>query len=314
MTQRRTDLDPEVAQLLEVLDAGFPDVTAFPPAEVRAKILARRAPLTREPDLAIARDLTIDGPGGDLPVRVYVPHGEESSRPVLLFGHGGGFVFCDLDSHDGFCRAMAEGVDAVVVAVDYRLAPEHRAPAAVEDMFAALQWVHSSIGEFGGDPQRIVVVGDSAGGNLAATLSLYARDHNGPTLAGQVMLYPMIDDDTDTESYRRYGKGYYNDESAMNWYWDQYAPEPQQRTSPYVMPILAEDLSGLPPAVIMTAELDPPSDSGRSYAEKLAAQGVSVDFHCFDGLFHGFLTMPTLSHCESGRELVWQKIRGLLGE
>lgn len=314
---RREDLHPEVEKFLAVLDEGFPDVTQFSGPGIRREISGRRGPLERRPDMRLVRDVTADGPGGDLPLRVYVPHDGASgpgapARPLIVFAHGGGFVFCDLDSHDELCRSMAQAVDAVVVSVDYRLAPEHRAPAAMEDMYAAVVWAQEHAAGYGADPARIVVAGDSAGGNLAATVSLAARDRGGPELAAQVLLYPVIDDDFTTDSYRRYGAGYYNTEKAMRWYWDQYAPEPADRDSPYVIPTRAPSLAGLPPALVATAELDPPRDSGEGYAAAMAKAGVPVTAHRFDGLFHGFLTFPQFPLTAPAREELWTMMRELL--
>lgn len=308
---RRPDLHPDVETMLAGLEAGFPDVTQYPAAELRQIIVSRRAPLTRTPDMHVAQDVVIDGPGGDLTLRVYVPHGElDSPRPVIVFAHGGGFVFCDLDSHDEFCRSMAEAVNAVVVAVDYRLAPENPAPAAMEDMYAALCWTVENVKSYGGDPARVAVAGDSAGGNLSATVSLAARERGGPAVAAQILLYPVLGDDFDTESYRQYGVGYYNTTKAMRWYWDQYAP--QGRDSELVVPTRASTLAGLPPALVATAELDPPCSEGEAFAERLAAEGVPVLTHRFDGLFHGFLTFPQLSLTGPAREELWQLVRRIL--
>lgn len=309
---RRTDLHPDVDAMLEVLNAGFPDVSAYDAAVVREMIRARRAPLARTPVMAAVSERVIAGPdGADLTLRIYVPQGNPAlQRPVVVFAHGGGFVFCDLDTHDEFCRSMAQEVDAVVVSVDYRLAPEHRAPAALEDMYAAVRWTADNIIDYGGDARRIAVAGDSAGGNLAATVCLAMRERGGPTLVGQILLYPVIDDDFETESYRRYGVGYYNTTSAMRWYWEQYAPGGS--VDPLVIPTRATTLTDLPPAVVITAELDPPCSSGEAYAERLADDGVPVDAHRFDGLFHGFLTFPSLSLTPPARERVWSMIRKLL--
>ncbi|MDH6284422.1 alpha/beta hydrolase [Prescottella agglutinans] len=297
--------------MLEVLESSFPDVTQYSAQELREIIASRRAPLTRTPDMHVARDVIIDGPGGDLPLRVYVPHTETiDPLPVIVFAHGGGFVFCGLDSHDEFCRSMADAVDSVVVSVDYRLAPEHRAPAAMEDVYAALLWTAENVGEYGGDPGRIAVAGDSAGGNLAATVSLAARERGVPLIAAQILIYPVIDDDFTTESYQQYGVGYYNTTKAMRWYWEQYAPG--DRTSEFVVPTRAASLEGLPPALVVTAELDPPCTAGDQYAERLAADGVPVIAHRFDGLFHGFLTFPKLSLTGPARLELWQLIRRVL--
>ncbi|MCD2099635.1 MULTISPECIES: alpha/beta hydrolase [Rhodococcus] len=302
-------LHPEVESMLKALDAGFPDVTTVPPPELRDLIRSRRAPLQHLPAMRDVHDITIDGPGGDLALRVYRPESSEGAIPVVVFAHGGGFVFCDLDSHDEFCRSMAEGVGVVVVSVDYRLAPEHRAPAAHEDMYAALEWAAGNITTYGGDPTRIVLAGDSAGGNLAATVALAARDGGGPAVFGQALFYPVIDDDFDTESYRKYGSGYYNTTKAMKWYWEQYAPD--GRDDPRVVPTRADSLAGLPQAVVITAELDPPCSSGDDYAQRLADAGVEVRHRRFDGLFHGFLTFPSLSLTEPARQEIWKMMRSL---
>ncbi|MEU1953561.1 alpha/beta hydrolase [Nocardia rhamnosiphila] len=307
--QRRTDLHPDVEAMLSALES-FPDVTQHAATELREIIASRRAPLTREPQMRIAQDRAIDGPGGELAVRVYVPHGGGRTRPVVVFAHGGGFVFCDLDSHDEFCRSMAQAVDVVVVSVDYRRAPEHPGPAALEDMYAAVCWTADHATEFGADPERLMVAGDSAGGNLAATVSLAARDRGGPAIAAQVLLYPVIDDDFTTESYRLYGENYYNTTKAMRWYWQQYAPHGTD--SPYLVPTRAESLAGLPRAIVATAELDPPCSAGEEYARRLAAAGVPVVTHRFDGLFHGFLTFPSLSLTGPAREKLWQMMRDVL--
>ncbi len=314
MSGRRSDLHPDVEAMLAALEAGFPDVTEHDPAELRALIAGRRAPLSRLPDMAMARDIAIDGPGGPLGLRVLVPHRSSGDGgaplPVVVFAHGGGFVFCDLDSHDEFCRAMAAEVGAVVVAVDYRLAPENPAPAAMEDVYRAVCWAAENIAEHGGDPRRIAVAGDSAGGNLAATTAIAARDRGGPALTAQVLLYPVIDDDLDTESYRRYGTGYYNTTTAMKWYWDQYAPT--GRDSALVIPTRADSLAGLPRAVIATAELDPPCSAGEDFGRRLREAGVPVVQHRFEGLFHGFLTFPQLSLTPPARAVLWQMMREVL--
>ncbi|ALU73536.1 esterase (plasmid) [Rhodococcus erythropolis R138] len=308
---RRTDLHPDVEAMLAALESGFPDVTAYSATEVREIILSRRSPLTRTPDMKRVKNVTIDGPGGGLPLRVYTPHSVGSSpAPVVVFAHGGGFVFCDLDSHDELCRSMADALGVVVVSVDYRRAPEHPAPAAVEDVYAAVCWTADTIAEYQGDPRRIAVVGDSAGGNLAATVSIAARDRGGPRITAQILIYPLIDNDFTTESYEKYGVGYYNTAKAMRWYWDQYAPDGTD--SELIVPTRAASLTGLPAALVATAELDPPCSAGDDYAKKLAAAGVPVLSHRFDGLFHGFLTFPQLSLTGPARTELWELMRQVL--
>lgn len=303
-------LHPEVASMLATLNAGFPDVSTMPPAQVREAIRSRRGPLAGRPDMREVRNLGISGPGGTLDLRVYRPYRHDTPLPVVVFAHGGGFVFCDLDSHDEFCRSMAEGVGAVVVSVNYRLAPEHSGPAAHNDMYAALEWAAEHASSFGGDPTRIVVAGDSAGGNLAATVAIAARDRGGPSIAAQVLLYPVIDDDFETESYRRYGSGYYNTTKAMRWYWQQYAPNGTD--DPRLIPTRAKTLAGLPPTVLITAELDPPCSAGDAYAHQLQAAGVRVQHRRYDGLFHGFLTFPNLTFTGTARKEIWEMTRTAL--
>ena len=301
----------DVAAMLDALDKGFPDVTAVPVPELRELIRSRRTPLTRLPDMKSVNDIEIAGPGGSLALRVYRPRSDVDVLPVVVFAHGGGFVFCDLDSHDEFCRSMAQGVGAVVVSVDYRLAPENPAPAAHNDLYAALEWASNNIGQYGGDPVRIALAGDSAGGNLAATVAIAARDRGGPRLVAQVMMCPVIDDDFDTESYRQFGSGYYNTTSAMKWYWQQYAPSGTD--DPRLIPTRSASLKDLPPAIVITAQLDPPCSSGDNYAQQLRAAGTEVRHRRFDGLFHGFLTLPSLARTSVARQEIWVMMREFIG-
>ncbi|WP_052070751.1 alpha/beta hydrolase [Rhodococcoides fascians] len=309
--ERGISIAPDVAAVLDALDKGFPDVTSVPVAELRELIRSRRAPLTRLPDMRSVNDIEIAGLGGPLALRVYRPRSDADALPVVVFAHGGGFVFCDLDSHDEFCRSMAQGVGAVVVSVDYRLAPENPAPAAHDDLYTALAWASVEIGEYGGDATRIALAGDSAGGNLTATVAIAARDRGGPRPVAQVMMYPVIDDDFDTESYRQFGSGFYNTTSAMKWYWQQYAPSGTD--DPRVIPTRSASLRDLPPAVVITAQLDPPCSSGDDYAQQLRAAGNEVRHRRFDGLFHGFLTVPSLARTLTARQEIWAMMREFLG-
>ncbi|KQY54268.1 alpha/beta hydrolase [Nocardioides sp. Root140] len=306
--------NPEIDDMLALLNAGFPRVEEMTGAQARAAVAARRQPVTNLDDVASADDVSIEAAHGQIPARVYRPHGNSADRPVVVFFHGGGFVFCDLDTHDGFCRAMARGTDAVVVSVDYRLAPEHRAPAAAEDAFAATRWAIEHAAELGGDPHRVVVMGDSAGGNLAAAVCLMARDDGGPMPAAQVLVYPVIDPACDSESAQRYATGYFNTLAATRWYWTQYLPDDGVLPEPtaYVAPLTAATLSGLPPAIVVTAGLDPLCSEGEQYAAALADAGVPVVHRGYDDLFHGFLTILSMRAAVGPREQLWGDLAALL--
>jgi acetyl esterase len=208
----------------------------------------------------------------------------------VVFCHGGGFVLCDLDSHDQLCRAMSNGTGAVVISVDYRRAPEHRFPAAAEDAYAVTRWVADNPGQLGIDASRISVAGDSSGGNLAAVTALMARDRNGPDLAFQLLIYPMLDHAQDTPSYRDNATGYFVTADHLRWYWQQYLGD-ADGAHPYASPVLASDLTGLPPAHIITAEYDPLRDEGETYGRRLAEAGSPADVRRYDGMFHGFVSM-----------------------
>ncbi|WP_292980486.1 alpha/beta hydrolase [Mycobacterium sp.] len=305
-------LDPQLAPLIEALDAGFPPVHTMTGAQARATIRSRFVP-PREPEpVADIRDATVPGPGGDISVRVYRP-ARGGHLPILVYAHGGGFVFCDLDSHDGLCRDIANRIPALVVSVDYRLAPEHQWPAAAEDVYAVTQWAADQAENLGGDARRIAVGGDSAGGNLAAVTALMARDRATRPPTAQMLLYPVIAADFDTESYRLFGKGFYNPEPAMRWYWDQYVPDAADREHPYASPLRA-DLTGLPPAVVVIAGHDPLRDEGIAFADALDAAGVTTARCVFDGGIHGFMTMPTLGIAQQARQQVCAELSRLLRE
>jgi acetyl esterase len=236
-------------------------------------------------------DLLIPGPAGTLRVRVYRPLSTEL-LPVVIWFHGGGWVVGTLDSHDPVCRALANRTPCVVVAVDYRLAPEAPFPAAVEDSWAATQWVEREALKLGGDASRLVVAGDSAGGNLAAALALRARD-SGLDLALQVLVYPVTDSDLDSESYLRLATGLNLTRAKMEWYWEQYLGG-ADGSHPEASPLRAPDLAGVAPALVQTAEHDPLLSEGEAYAARLAEAGVPVTLTRYEGVIHGFIRMPAL--------------------
>ena len=293
-------LDPQIAGIIEALDAGFPPVHTMTGAQARAVIRSRFVAPNQPEEVGEVRDASIHGPEGDIAVRIYRPASTSGPVPTVVYAHGGGFVFCNLDSHDGLCRNFANLIPAVVVSVDYRLAPENPWPAAAEDVFAVAQWAARNVDALGGDAFRVVVGGDSAGGNLAAAAAVMARDRGAPALAAQLLLYPMVAADFDTESYRMFGEGFYNPRPALQWYWDQYVPSTADREHPYASPLYA-DLSGLPPAVIVTAGHDPLRDEACSYGDALQAAGVSTTRLVYDGAVHGFMTMPMLDIARRAR-------------
>jgi acetyl esterase len=303
-------LDPQIAGIIEALDAGFPPVHTMSGAQARATIRSRFVAAADPEVVAEVRDAYVHGPAGDIAVRIYRPAWPSGPVPTVIYAHGGGFVFCDLDSHDGLCRAFTNLIPAVVVSVAYRLAPEHPWPAGAEDVFAVAQWAARNADALGGDASRIIVGGDSAGGNLAAAAALMARDHGAPALAAQLLLYPMISPNFDTDSYQRYGQGYYNPRHALQWYWDQYVPSPADRKHPYAAPLNA-DLRGLAPAIVVTAGHDPLRDEGRAYGDALERAGVATTRLEYDGAVHGFMTMPMLDLAQQARKDVCRRLTAL---
>lgn len=303
---RRSIPSPSVRAMLDALGEGFPAVHTMTGPAARAAVAARRAPNPSPEAVGRIEEHQI-GPG--VRTRVYVPD-STTPTPLIVFAHGGGFVFCDLDSHDGICRAMCNATESVVVSVDYRLAPEHRAPAAVDDVYLALEWAHARATQFNADPGRLAVAGDSAGGNLAAVVAIAARDRGGPPVHAQALLYPVIDDDFETDSYRRYADGYYNTRAAMQWYWRQYAPEGALTVD--MSPMRADSLADLPQTVVVTAGLDPLHDEGTTYAQRLRADNVPVRHLDFPGLFHGFLSFPSLTESYAAAETIWAEFRQVL--
>lgn len=284
-------LDPVARTLIDAIEQVFPCVENMEASEARA-MAKEMPPVVEEPEaVAVVYDRTIPGPDGDVPVRVYRPVEGGDPLPVVVYFHGGGWVICDLDTHDGTCRALANGVNAVVVSVDYRLAPEHKFPAAAEDAYEVTSWVAAHADELGVEPSRLAVAGDSAGGNLAAVVALMARDRGGPAITFQLLVYPVTNHSFDTDSYRENADGYFLHRASMEWYWRQYLADERDGANPYASPLRVEDARGLPPGMVITAEFDPLRDEGEAYGRKLAEAGVPFDVRRYDGVFHGFFSM-----------------------
>jgi acetyl esterase/lipase len=281
-------LHPQCKAFLDTLAAaGAPPIEQLPLAEaraVRSEMVEASGP---EEPVAEVQNRSIPGPAGPIPVRVYRPVKKET-LPALLFFHGGGFVICNLDTHDRVCRSLANASGCAVISVDYRLAPEHKYPAAVDDAYAATQYVAEHAAEFGVDPNRIAVGGDSAGGTLATVVSLLARDRGGPPLKFQLLIYPLVDVNDQSPSMQQYSKDHFLTREGMDWFMDNYLPSREAGFEPSASPWNATDVRGLPPAMILTAECDPLRDQGEAYARRLQSAGVSVELKRYEGMIHPF--------------------------
>jgi acetyl esterase len=252
--------------------------------------MAGRKALSPDPmPIAETRDIAIPGPGGPIPARLY-RSAKNGTLPVLVFLHGGGWVVGNIDSHEAMCRHLANRAECAVLSVDYRMGPEHKFPAAVEDCFAATVWTAGNAAALGVDPGRLAVGGDSAGGNLAAVVSLLARDKRAPRISCQILIYPATDAAMRHDSVARYAEGYVLTRATMRWFYEQYLRTPDDAADWRVSPLLAPDLSRLPPAYVLTAGYDPLCDEGDAYAARLAAAGVPVTHRRFPGQVHGFVT------------------------
>jgi acetyl esterase len=286
-------LDPQARMLLDQLEAiGSTPMSQQTPAEARASFLLLAAVAGPAGAPVPTEDRAVPGPAGEIPVRVYRPQSDEP-LPVVVYFHGGGWVIGDITTHDTTCQRLAAGVPAVVVSVDYRLAPEHRFPAAVDDCDAATAWVSAHAAELGGDAARLAVAGDSAGGNLAAVIALRARDSGGAPIAFQLLVYPATDLTRSLPSHTENGEGYLLDNDAMTWFVGQYLVDSDARHAD-ASPLFVEDLTGLPPALVVTAEFDPLRDEGEAYAQRLRDAGVDATTSRYDGMIHGFYGLDSI--------------------
>ena len=325
MNDSSAELDAELAAVVaEIEAAGVPPWHAMSVASAR-RIEDEVFSAGDGPEMDAVRDLRIDGPGGELPVRVYRPAAEDPA--TLVFYHGGGWTLGTLDSADDICREIAARAECLVVSVDYRLAPEHPFPAAVDDAVAALRWASEYAADLGGDPNRLGVAGTSAGGNLAAATALRVRDERAdatdgsetapnelPELGGQFLLYPMCDRRFDRDSYREHGDGPLLTEADVRWFWNQYLRSPVDEHNPFATVLRAPDLSGVAPATVVTAGVDVLRDEGGAYAERLADHGVPVDHDHYPTLAHGFLSLTDdVERADEAMDALAERIRARLG-
>jgi len=282
-------LDPQCKAFLDTLaSAGGKPLEQLPVEEARLMSAGLSNFGGPEEPVAEVQNRTVPGPAGPIAVRVYRPVVKET-LPALIYFHGGGFVICSLDTHDRECRNLANASGCAVISVDYRLAPENKYPSAVEDAYAATQYVAEHAAEFGIDPQRIGVGGDSAGGNLATVVATLARDRGGPPLKFQLLIYPLVDFADNSPSMQQYAKDYFLTRESMDWFTDCYLSNRAAGLEPTASPMNATDVRGLPPAMILTAEYDPLRDEGNAYAAKLLAVGTPATLSRWDGMNHGFL-------------------------
>ena len=293
-------LDPESQNLLGMMAAANrPAWVSLTPVAAREQYLSTRAPAQGPlPQGVTVTNRTIPGPAGPIPVRLYRPDSAaaEAKLPALVFAHGGGWVFGNLDSHDVLCAQLAIGAGIAVFAIDYRLAPEVRFPGAFDDVVAGLKWVAANGASVGIDSNKLAIGGDSAGGNLAAAVALWARDHGGPRLRLQMLAYPVTDLVAPSDSYRLFNDGYGLNAVTMEWFIEHYTPDKATRSDWRVSPLRAKSLANLPPALVITAGYDTLRDEGRAYAWRLQKEGTVADLVEFGGMLHGFLSSPMLLH------------------
>jgi acetyl esterase len=295
--------EPRMQQVLDALAAldGKPIETLTPqearkqptPADAVAQLLKDQGKSAPPQAGVSVKQMNAEGPQGRIPLSVYTPAGK-GPFPVLVYFHGGGFVLADTKTYDASVRALAKGAQAVVVSVEYRQAPEHKFPAAPNDAFAAYRWVLDHAKELNGDADRVAVAGESAGGNLATVVALMARDKGVKAPLHQLLIYPVVADDMSTPSYQRNANAKPLNKPMMQWFFKQYLNGPDDAQNPYALPLKADSLKGLPPATIVTAEIDPLATEGERYAEKLKKDGVPVEYRQFDGVTHEFFGMASV--------------------
>ena len=282
-------LDAQMQKILDMLDGlNMPPNETLTPEEAREWRKTR--PIPQGPEVGKVSDVTVESDGMGIPVRIYQPKAA-GPHPILVWFHGGGWVLGNIETADPVARNLCHASGAVVMSVDYRLAPETKFPGAVDDCYAITEWACKQGNVYGGDPAQLAVGGDSAGGNLATVVSILARDRQGPTIRFQLLVYPVTDYDFDRSSYIQNAEGYSLTRPGMIWFWDHYLNNIEDSKNPLAVPIKTPNLSDLPETLIITAEYDPLRDEGEAYGEILKANGVNVTISRYDGVIHGFFGM-----------------------
>ena len=287
-------LDPQIEFVIGLVKkANAPELWQLTPDQAREQYLLRVAKLAVKEPIFRAEDRRIPGPGSHIPIRIYTPREIKPGEklPVLLWFHGGGFVIGSLETHDSVCRMLANQADCIVVSADYRLAPEYKFPAAVEDCEAALKWVALHAVEFGADPQAIAIGGDSAGANLATVVAILARDAGHPKLAFQLLIYPCAAPEPETPSHYKFAEGYVLSRNTITWFFRHYQRSRADSNDFRFAPLVADDLANLPPALVLVAGYDPLRDEGVDYAKRLIEAGNRVRLVNYEGMIHGFYLM-----------------------
>ena len=310
-------LDPQMKAMLDFANSQGPMfLRAETPEGAREKMQALlEARATEPPPVYRVEDRHVPGPHGQVPIRIYTSEGR-MPKGVLVYLHGGGWVLGSIVTHDVLCRSIANAAGCIVVSVDYRLAPEHKFPAAPEDCYAATKWVAANAASFGGDPNRVAVGGDSAGGNLAIATALMARDRGGPNLVFQLLFYPAISAANDTPSQKEFDRdGFILSRADMEWFWNHYLNSAADRNNPLACPNKASNLAGLPPALVQTCSHDPLRDEGERYAEQMKKAGVKVTLTRYDGVTHGFVSFAdALDQGKAGIKEAGEALRAAFGK
>lgn len=297
----------ETTRMLELLNAAFPRLATMDPLDGRAAADERIRPAANLDDVASTEDVVVDAGTHGIPIRTYHPHERRPDAPTAVYAHGGGFLHGSIAGHDAFCRRWARATGAVVVSVDYRLAPEAGPGDALDDLVAAVEWtVGAGLAAHG-----LVLGGDSSGGNLAAGAAIRLRDEGESPVVGQVLLYPFLDPTMSSESHRTRANGYFVTSELLAHYWRTFLGDRTDRFHADVTPLAVDDLAGLPPAIVVTAGLDPLCDEGADYARRLRAAGVPVVLRHYPDQFHGFLTIPGYGPGVSAADVLWSDVRSL---